>query len=66
MSKTRRPPPEILRKSHPHADTDERARAKRELLDELEDAMDEGLEEPVGTDTAAEDAGDDANEKGRD
>jgi hypothetical protein len=40
MSKTRRPP-DILRKSHAHADVDERARGKRELLDALDDAMDE-------------------------
>ena len=50
MSKTRRPP-DILRKSHPHLDNDERARRKRELLD----ALDEAIEDDDG------DAGDEPN-----
>jgi hypothetical protein len=48
MSKTRRPP-EILRKSHPHLDSDERAKRKRELLDALDEAGDED-EQDAGID----------------
>lgn len=60
MSKTRRPPPEILRKSHAHADVDERARGKRELLEELEDAMEDSVEDSVSDadDEAPADAAD--------
>ena len=62
MSKTRRPP-DILRKSHPHLDVDERAKLKRELFDALDEAADDDDEasvpdEPRAADAPGRDAGD--------
>ena len=57
MSKTKRPP-ELLRKSHAHIEVDERARAKRELLDALEDALEDDQVDDADDRSESDDGGD--------